>query len=483
MARGVLQDLYDRLPPGVQDMFVATAGWRSYRARFGSHFRSNLRELSRTDFQSADEVRIDQETRLGEMVRWAAETVPYYRNLFRREGIDPASIRVLEDLKRIPFLDKETVRLRGAELLSAGFSSRILIAGHSSGTTGTALRLVHTREALGWEYAVIWRQRGWFGFLLGDRFAGFGGQPVVPFEQQEPPFWRSDLARGRVLFSLYHMKPEFLPYYASELHQRGYLFWQGYPSSIALICEYLLENGIDLRTAAPGAVFTSSETLLDFHRQRIVAATHAPVADRYGNAELSVSAVQCPEGRYDVDTEFCALEIDPHEEGDDWVRGEVIATGFANRAMPLLRYRTGDVATLRKRAGCECGRSRPIIEELDGRIEDYVVTPDGRRVGRMDHVFKDALLVKEAQILQSSPTSILVRIAPRPGYGPDAQLRIEREFRARLGREIEIRFETVEGIPREANGKFRAVISTLASRRLHGASEGGAPRGEGPLAS
>jgi phenylacetate-CoA ligase len=152
------------------------------------------------------------------------------------------------------------------------------------------------------------------------------------------------------------------------------------------------------------------------------------------------------------------------------VRGEVIATGFANRAMPLIRYRTGDVATLRKRAGCPCGRSRPIIDELDGRIEDYVITPDGRRVGRMDHVFKDALLVKEAQILQGSSTGIVVRIAPRPGYGADAQARIEREFRARLGRDIGIRFELVEAIPREANGKFRAVISTLAGARLRGAS-------------
>ena len=480
MARGILKDLYDRLPPGVQEMCVATAGWRSHRARFGSQFRSKLRELSRTDFQNADDVRIDQEHRLAEMVGWAAATVPYYRHLFRREGIDPNSIGVLEDLKRIPFLDKETVRLRGAELLSEGFSRQTLSAGHSSGTTGTALPLVQTREALGWEDAVIWRQRGWFGFLLGDRFAAFGGQPVVPFGQQRPPFWRSDPARGRVLFSPYHMKPEFLAFYASELNQRGYLFWQGYPSSIALICEYLLENGIDLRTAAPGAVFTSSETLLDFHRERIVSATHAPLADRYGHAELSVSAVQCPEGRYHVDTEFCALEIDPHEEGDDWVRGEVIATGFANRAMPLLRYRTGDVATLRKRAGCECGRSRPVIEDLDGRIEDYVVTPDGRRVGRMDLVFRDALLVREAQILQSSPNAILVRIAPRPGYGPDAQLRVEREFRARLGPTIEIRFETVEAIPRQPNGKFRAVISTLAGGRLRGVAEGSVSPSDGP---
>lgn len=475
MARGVLQELYDRLPPGLQDMFVATAGWRSYRARFGEHFRANLRDLSRTDFLSADAARADQDRRVGETVRWAAESVPYYRSLFRREGIDPARVRGVDDLAKIPCIDKETVRLRGHELLSEGFSNRILIPGRSSGTTGTALRLVHTREALGWEYAVIWRQRGWFGFLLGDRFAAFGGQPVVPFEQDEPPFWRNDLARGRVLFSLYHMKPEFLPHYADELRQRGYLFWQGYPSSIALVSEYLLENGIELRTAAPGAVFTSSETLLDFHRDRIVQATRSPVADRYGNAELCVSAVQCPEGRYHVDTEFCALEIEAHEEGPDWVRGEVIATGFANRGMPLIRYRTGDVATLRKSEICPCGRNRPILSELDGRIEDYVVTPDGRRIGRMDHVFKDALMVKEAQIVQSAPDAILVRVAPRPGYGPDAQARIEREFRARLGRELAIRFELVEAIPREANGKFRAVISTLASGRLRGAGDSGWP--------
>jgi len=73
-----------------------------------------------------------------------------------------------------------------------------------------------------------------------------------------------------------------------------------------------------------------------------------------------------PGRRYHVDTEFCALEIDPHEEGDDWVRGEVIATGFANRAMPLLRYRTETSRRCASAAGCRCGRSRPTIEELDG---------------------------------------------------------------------------------------------------------------------
>jgi phenylacetate-CoA ligase len=462
MTRPSLRAVYDRLPIAAQELLVAAAGWRSHRARFGAPFRRVLHELRETDALDADGVRRDQERRLREMVAFAAATVPYYRELFQHEGIDPAAIRGLDDLSRIPLLDKETVRARAVEFKSEAVPSREILPAHSSGSTGSALPLFHSREGLGWEYAVIWRQREWFGLQPGERFAAFGGQPVVPLAQQEPPFWRYDRARARMLFSLYHMTASNLRCYASELRRGGYRFWQGYPSSLALVSGALLDHGVELGDAAPRAVFTSSETLLDFQRERITrAALGASVADRYGNSELSVSALQCPEGGYHVDTEFCAVEIDPHEETDEWVRGEVISTGFANRAMPFLRYRTGDVATLRKRGGCACGRARPQLERIDGRLEDYVVTPDGRRVGRLDHVFKDALAVQEAQIHQSDTHRILVRIVPRPEFDAAAQRRLEREFRKRLGGQILIDFDEVQAIPRLANGKFRAVISEL----------------------
>ncbi len=466
MARGWLHDLYDRLPLPAQEWFVILAGWRSYRQRFGAPFRRILAELRESDFRDAEAVRADQSRRLRETVSWAARTVPYYRELFRREGIDPASIREPEDLRRIPMLDKVDVRRAGRTLRSEGVREREVIPGHTSGTTGTALALYYTREALGWEYGVIARQRGWHGIRLGDRFACFAGQMVVPFDTTRPPFWRYDRVRSRMLFSLYHMKPELLGHFAQELRRPGYRFWQGYPSSIVLVCQYLLDRGIGLGEAAPQAVFTSSETLLDFHRERIVRATGAPVADRYGNSEFSVSAVQCPEGAYHIDTEFGVVEIDPHHETDDWVRGEVVTTNFGNRAMPFIRYRTGDVATLRKKAACPCGRSRPVLEQIDGRIEDYVVTPDGRRIGRMDHLFKDALRVREAQILQPSPERIVVRFVPEPDFSDEDRRRLDLEFRKRLGQEIEIAYEVTDAIAREASGKFRAVISEVEEARL-----------------
>jgi phenylacetate-CoA ligase len=473
-----IRALYDRLPVPLQEVVVSTAGWRSYRHRFGPDFHRILRELEASDLADRDAVVADQERRLQEMVRWAAETVPWYREMFRSEGIDPDSIRTLDDLVRIPPLDKETVRTRARELCSDAIPARTLIQGHSSGTTGTALSLAYTREAMAWEYAVNFRQRGWFGVRLGDRYAAFGGQTVVPLTQSAPPFWRYDRPRHRMLFSLYHMTPANLEHYIRELSRPGYRFWQGYPSSLSLVAGWINEHDFELGAATPAAVFTSSESLLAFQRDEIARAVRAPIADRYGHSEFAVSALTCPEGRYHVDTEFCVVEIDGREETPEGSRGEILATGFANRAMPLLRYRTGDIATLRSdAAACSCGRSRPILERIDGRMEDYVVTPDGRRIGRMDHVFKDALAVREAQIVQPSIDRIVIRLVPRPEFDEASRRALAREIRDRLGDGMALEFELIDAIPRLPNGKFRAVVSEIAGGSLRSA-----PRAQSPPA-
>ena len=110
---------------------------------------------------------------------------------------------------------------------------------------------------------------------------------------------------------------------------------------------------------------------------------------------------------------------------------------------------------------CPCGRAGDSFLEVDGRIEDYVLTPDGRLVGRMDHVFKEQLDVAEAQILQDDTASLTVLIVPRSGYGVATGRRVIRQIRSRLGEEIDIEIKLVNSIPREPNGKFRAVKSEV----------------------
>jgi phenylacetate-CoA ligase len=158
--------------------------------------------------------------------------------------------------------------------------------------------------------------------------------------------------------------------------------------------------------------------------------------------------------------EFCIVEVETTEETEDYETGPLLITGLAHDATPMFRYRIGDVGTRAKRP-CPCGRPGDSFFEVDGRIEDYVLTPDGRLIGRMDHVFKEQFEVAEAQIVQRDPSEIEVLIVPRDRYDDTTERRVIREIRSRLGPEIGIRLRLVGEIAREPNGKFRAVKSDV----------------------
>jgi phenylacetate-CoA ligase len=207
-------------------------------------------------------------------------------------------------------------------------------------------------------------------------------------------------------------------------------------------------------------VFTSSESLLAFQRDSIEKAFGAPIRDRYGVSEFAVSMTECAQGRLHVDMEFCIVEVEVSEETEESETGPLLITGLSHDATPMFRYRIGDVGTRAKKP-CPCGRAGESFFEVDGRIEDYVLTPDGRLVGRMDHVFKEQREVAEAQILQVDPSEVEVLIVPRDNYNDASERSVIREIRSRLGGEIRIRILLVGAIAREPNGKFRAVKSDV----------------------
>jgi phenylacetate-CoA ligase len=264
----------------------------------------------------------------------------------------------------------------------------------------------------------------------------------------------------QTLFSLYHMSARTLHDYIDAVHERPARYLQGYPSALHLVARALLDAGRPLPKRRLCAVFTSSESLLAFQRRTIEEAFEAPVRDRYGTSELAVSMTACAENNLHVDMEFCIVEVEPEEETNEWVRGPLLVTGLANDATPFLRYRIGDVGTRSKRP-CPCGRAGDVFLAVDGRLEDYAITPDGRWIGRLDHIFKDQLDVAEAQILQETPAAIEVLVVPRPSWNDAAARGLLKEIRSRLGDEIRVDLRLTEEIPREPNGKFRAVKSKV----------------------
>jgi phenylacetate-CoA ligase len=452
--------LYPQLPVFAQNAACTLAGYGRWTTRFSPRFRARLAELERTADAPLEALLAIQRRELDRLVARARAHVPFYRDLRPpSDHPDPAEA-MRRTLVEIAPLEKGLYRDRAREFLADDVPKGRLRRARTSGTTGTALPLWHTASDLAFEYAVLWRLRRRCGADLEDPNLTFNGQSIVPVAQARPPFWRRNAWAGQTLFSIYHMAPANLRAYVDAIHRIPARYVQGYPSAIHLAARALLEAGRPVPKGRLAAVFTSSESLLAFQRETIEAGFGAPVRDRYGVSEFCVSMVGCEANRLHVDMEFGIVEVEVAEESDDWVRGPLLVTGFAQEATPRFRYRIGDVGT-RSKHPCPCGRPGEVFLDVDGRIEDYVATPDGRLVGRMDHVFKDQHEVAEAQILQENARSVEVLLVPRGAWRAEAEQSVIKELRSRLGEEIEIRIRTVEAIAREPNGKFRAVKSSV----------------------
>jgi phenylacetate-CoA ligase len=404
-----------------------------------------------------------QRRRLDRLIECARHHVPYYRDLQPPAKDEDPLEAMRKTLATIPTLEKRAYRDQPEAFLARNVARRRLYRGRTSGTTGTALPLWYAPETLAEDYATLWRLRNRCG-VKGplEPNLTFNGQIIVPFSQGRPPFWRNNAYGRQTLFSIYHMTPANLGPYVDAVHALPAKYVQGYPSSIHLVARAMLGEGRPLPQGRLTAVFTSSESLLGYQRKTIEEAFGAPARDRYGVSECCVSMTECDVRRLHVDMEFCIVEVEATEETDEYVRGPLLVTGLAQDATPFLRYRIGDVGT-RSKTPCPCGRAGDVFLEVDGRIEDYVLTPDGRLIGRLDHVFKEQLDVAEAQILQDSKDAVEVLVVPRETYSSESSRRLLKEFRSRLGHEIAVRIHLVESIPREPNGKVRAVKSRVGS--------------------
>jgi phenylacetate-CoA ligase len=454
---------YFALPIFVQNWSVTAAGYARFRSRFGSHFQRILREWE-DSVQWPEERLLDlQRRRLRALIEHARRHVPYYRDLPEPSRSEDPVEAIREMLSEIPPLEKWVYRDHPEAFLARDLSRGSLVSGYTSGTTGSALPLWCTPEALAEEYASVWRMRRSCGVASPrEPNLTFNGSMIVPFDQTEPPFWRTSAYDRRTLFSVYHMAPENLPAYIDAAHNLPARYVEGYPSAIHLVARSMLREGRPIPPGRITAVFTSSESLLAFQRQTIEKAFNAPVRDRYGVSEKCVSMTECEQGFLHVDMEFGIVEVEGEPDADGSVTGPLLVTGLSGDATPMLRYRIGDVGT-RMGKPCACGRLGDVFEHVDGRIEDYVLTPDGRLIGRLDHIFKQQYQVAEAQILQETPSAIDILLVPREGYDDASSALLIKEARARLGSEIEIRIRIVDHIPREPNGKFRAVKSKVGT--------------------
>jgi phenylacetate-CoA ligase len=458
----VLDKVYQRSPALIQNIGITLYGMKVYRREYGAKLERLLKQFEKQQWYSESELKGYQEEQLRVLIKHCYDHVPYYRRVMTERKLVPSDIVSVTDLPKLPFLTKDDVRTHQDELLATNVKNSRLVYVSTSGTTGSPLQLYSDKGMCLIKNVLDWRQKRVAGINPGDKLALFLGRVVVPTARKSPPFWGNNWALRHKYFSSFHLSPKNMDLYVTELKRFKPSAVEGYPSTLYILACHLLANKSNL---AVKAAFTSSETLFPHQRETIEEAFQCKVFDFYGMAERVVFATECDvHGDKHLNSDFGITEIldaDGQPAAPDEL-GRLVSTGLHNFGMPLVRYKTSDISSM-KSARCSCGRGFPLISGVTSKADDIVTTPDGRFISPVvfEHPFKPLRTVVESQIIQEDRKHLRVRIVKSAEYSDQDTAYVIQEIQRRIGTGMEIEIEFVDQIERTSAGKFRRVISNV----------------------
>ncbi|UCG50099.1 MAG: phenylacetate--CoA ligase family protein [Phycisphaerales bacterium] len=404
-----------------------------------------------------------QNQKLGRLIRYSFESIKYYRELCENAGIDARQIQSARDLCKIPVLTREQFRARFWDFLPRELPACRL--SRTSGSTGVPICILSDANSRMFNSAGVIRYRRSLG-------VGFAGRPILtPLKTaQEPSVKKAHWTFLQGIHKTYYVNP-YVDSAENTDYAGGLLNGLKRPAVIGITpavrtLAYKVRDGVFPAIKAC-AVLTTGESLAPDVRELLVSTFAAPVADIYACNEAGDVAWQCLEGAgYHINADNVIVEVlrndEPAGEGEI---GEVVITNLNRYAMPIIRYKNGDLAKLTSEF-CPCGCRLPMIAEIAGRTGEDIFLPGGKVMpwnqlkSQMNHP-----QIRQFQLVQTVDGSLNVRYVPDGGADTSQMetLLLER-YRKLLGPSVAIEVEAVEKIAPAASGKSKLVVSHYKPR-------------------
>ncbi|WP_215143154.1 phenylacetate--CoA ligase family protein [Exiguobacterium qingdaonense] len=441
---GILQDqLYAHSPIRLQNWLISLYGIKLYRERYGQYYEQELERLRRDPNEAAPDASLKH---LNEFLQFCAQHNAYYKRLFKEHGIT-LPLESLEDFKRVPPLEKET--LRTDETIFSDLHAPII--GVTGGTTGKSIQVRFTE----YDYQIRMAHLDYFkeqhGFYRGMKRASFTGRMICPRTQKNAVYWRYNAPMKQMLYSAVHSNPMTIPHYIDSLNEFRPVALDGSPSDMIEIAKYLKTHQKTL-AFRPIALFPTSETLTPSGRSLLEEMFQAPVYDQYASSEGAPIVTECEHGKMHLRPEMGIIETDDS--------GEAFVTSFTTHGTPLVRYRIGDRMTISE-ATCSCGRRDTIIESIDGRQMNYVETPEGYKVFEGDLTAAVGVLpnsIIQIQVLQHKIDEIeMLYVKDEARFEPGHEVALRQEVERLFTTRMNVFLREVKSIQKEGNGKVRVV--------------------------
>lgn len=427
-----------------------------------------LNELERSQRYSPEELKELQWQKLKRLLAHAYENVPYYQKRFAETGIKPNDIVVPDDLLKIPILTKDDIRKYGSDMIVED-SKQKLIPYHSSGTTGEPLTLFFAKTHFAYSHAAQFRGFRWYGIDIGAKGGRLWGIPIEWKKRQAERL--KDWFMNRKRLSAFELSENSMRAYFKQCQRFQPKYLYGYASALYTFARFLLENGIDGRSLHLKVIVCTSEVLHNYQKEIIEQAFGCCAVNEYGAAETGIIAFECPNRNIHIACENVYVEFMSNgEHVQPEQTGNIIVTNLNNMVMPIIRYEIGDIGKPSAES-CPCGRGLTLIDTIEGRDNDVIITTDGGVIhGEIISYIVRVILkkgggIKEIKVIQKELDKLLVLVVKDERFSSETETVLKEHIRKFVGEGMDITLEYVDRIPREASGKIRYVVSELADNQ------------------
>jgi phenylacetate-CoA ligase len=441
--------------------------WIPVEKRLGKDYRQLKNFLRDAQWWDIKHIQAWQFNKLKTILQYAYDNVQGYYFLYSDAGIKPSDVTTLRDIQLLPFTTKDLIRnnLKDFTAQNIPFRKRMYVT--TGGSTGTPFGFYHTATNVWMENAFMhtgWERTGW---RLGDMSAVLRGNLL----QSKKKKWTYNPARKELLLSTFHLTDKTYPEYINALRKFSPRYIQAYPSALTLLTDLMMENG-DIGKINFDVIFLGSENVYGWQKEKFkLAFPNSQVFAWYGHSEQAILASMCEASeQYHIWPFYGLTEIMDEKNKNVSVGeiGELIGTSFWNIATPFIRYRTDDLAKKGKSYCDKCQRQFDLIEHIEGRKQDYIVTKNGAYVTLTALIFAQHFhafsVVKNMQLYQEKVGIVIVKIVPAGNFSDQDRHEIKSKMETAVDGKINVIIELVNEISKTKSGKYRFLEQKLEIR-------------------
>lgn len=414
--------------------------------------------IKQSECKPLSQLKSNQFKSLVQTLQFASQHIPFYQERFESQNLTIQNIKTWEDFEQLPLTSKADVRNRNVtDFLPLHFKAKGAWKSQTTGSSGIPITIYRNPETDALAKALM--QYGFY--QIGVRpYHRFAQLMAFLSEKPNPPGFLAKLGLRRFFGINLRLTDEEI---VKQLDQIKPHVIYSFPSVLLRLSEYMEQTH---HLARPRFLISQGEVLPEIWRKKIEAVFKVPLYHTYGSTEFPRIGFECRnKNGYHLIPQAAVVEV-VDEKGcslPPGQEGEIVLTHLNNYLMPLIRYRIGDWGVLSTRV-CPCGMTYPLLEQVVGRMDDYLILPSGQKVSArsVTHMQFDGIL--QYKIVQKSPSLIEVLVIPSSAYGEETKRQIKNILKSGcLNEQIDIEVIPVESLPTNRSGKLQLVTREFNS--------------------